>query len=1002
MTKVWDKPITADTDWGGDASTGGLPVSGRIVQEFIKDTLASIASAIKTDEQLEDLIKSYLDEKGITSDEGFVTLATEQIIKAVKDFEKGLKINGSPLIEYDAEKDALFLPTNLVVRGAITMFGDKGTTVPSIWASFPYDNETIKFNETTGKFYAVGGGSGGLDIDGVRDIIEGYDYVTIEDVDDKLKLYVDKTYVEDYFVSRTIAQDIKVRHDFTDGLKIDGLPMYKSKEDTIFLDANLVLRGSLTMFGVNTTTSPSIFASIPIDGKTIGRNEQGELYVIGGTGGGVADSVAWSNITGKPDWIGANKPSYSYSEITGTPDLTIYATQSSVDAISTKLNDFLEGEDADTIINKWKELESVLSGLKESDNLATILSGKADTAELERYILKDKAQSISAIHNFTNGLLIGDLPIKKSQDKTIYIDGNLVVSGAMTMFGKDSTTFPTIWANIPFNPDHMSWDGSQWSVVGGGGASVTKDSVINALGYTPYNATNPAGYITSSVNGPISASAYKLNVYTSDTGIYRGSYYTSALSNNDIAVIGGRTAIISNVSIGGWEASAKLHVHGDAKVEGTIYAGDNNGTIIRNANSNWIIGEPSLDGNIQIGTTSFAKARSLNNYHGSLSLTAEGGVEAQLAHLNSNPTLGSLDTNGVMRLTTKNGWGLYSWIRNTGRGYIQVGTDSRYGSTHKGYDLILQVLGGNIAIGGETAEEKLHVYGNVKANSFVGDIVCSTISNVNTMNVGQSFDLSHPTNGKQITLHPSFTVFAYENPIKGIPTYLDGLNVYIRTGANHTYTHTFKSNGDADFSNNIYAKRYFANEGFVLANTGVDYCGLIAGSTISSSGNAKDIWLYNSTADIKVYTPYTFAVIGGNVAVGGTTASEKLHVYGNLLTTGTITFFSQASLKNIINREGLSLDELAKIRPARFKWKDGRDDRVHVGVVADEIVDILPEVVYFTGEEKTMTVDYASKASFIATSLIAPVVNHEEEIKQLKKRVTTLENENKKLKQLIA
>ena len=39
MAKVYDEPITEKTDWGGDASTGNLPVSGRRVQEFIKSQL---------------------------------------------------------------------------------------------------------------------------------------------------------------------------------------------------------------------------------------------------------------------------------------------------------------------------------------------------------------------------------------------------------------------------------------------------------------------------------------------------------------------------------------------------------------------------------------------------------------------------------------------------------------------------------------------------------------------------------------------------------------------------------------------------------------------------------------------------------------------------------------------------------------------------------------------------------------------------------------------------
>lgn len=38
--KVYDERITASVDWGGDESTGGLPVAGRRVQEFIKEQLS--------------------------------------------------------------------------------------------------------------------------------------------------------------------------------------------------------------------------------------------------------------------------------------------------------------------------------------------------------------------------------------------------------------------------------------------------------------------------------------------------------------------------------------------------------------------------------------------------------------------------------------------------------------------------------------------------------------------------------------------------------------------------------------------------------------------------------------------------------------------------------------------------------------------------------------------------------------------------------------------------
>ena len=43
--KIYDKKIDKNTDWGGDASTGNLPVAGGRVQEFVKTTLNKKAGA---------------------------------------------------------------------------------------------------------------------------------------------------------------------------------------------------------------------------------------------------------------------------------------------------------------------------------------------------------------------------------------------------------------------------------------------------------------------------------------------------------------------------------------------------------------------------------------------------------------------------------------------------------------------------------------------------------------------------------------------------------------------------------------------------------------------------------------------------------------------------------------------------------------------------------------------------------------------------------------------
>ena len=43
--KLFDGEIDNRTDWGGDETTGGLPVSGRAVQKFIKRSLAALEEA---------------------------------------------------------------------------------------------------------------------------------------------------------------------------------------------------------------------------------------------------------------------------------------------------------------------------------------------------------------------------------------------------------------------------------------------------------------------------------------------------------------------------------------------------------------------------------------------------------------------------------------------------------------------------------------------------------------------------------------------------------------------------------------------------------------------------------------------------------------------------------------------------------------------------------------------------------------------------------------------
>ena len=277
--------------------------------------------------------------------------------------------------------------------------------------------------------------------------------------------------------------------------------------------ANMGVQGGVTMFvkGDNVNI-PTIAEGLPFDGKTIWYNPSTkQIEVIGGTGGGTADAVAWNNIIGKPTWIGSTKPTYNYSEIQGTPDLSKYAlasdipslsgyaTQSWVEskgyalnseltALSTKVNDFLEGSDTDTIINKWLELEAFLSGLSESDNLATILGTKADKTYVDgNFVTLTTQQTISGEKNFTGGLKVNGSPIVyDATNKYWKLEGDLLVTGGVTMYSSDTEFTPStiMDAIVVDNVTIVKQDGKLVAVGGGSSGGGVADSVAwgNVLG----------------------------------------------------------------------------------------------------------------------------------------------------------------------------------------------------------------------------------------------------------------------------------------------------------------------------------------------------------------------------------------------------------------------------------------------------------------------------------------------------------------------------------------
>lgn len=227
----------------------------------------------------------------------------------------------------------------------------------------------------------------------------------------------------------------------------------------------------------------TITAAVKVDLRTIGKNENGELYVIGGTsgGGGVADSVAWGNVTGKPTTVGgygitdaytksetndiittalskpniqstlgisnwaleSAKPSYKFNEIGETPTtlsgygITDVYTKTEVnDTITAAFNDFASKVSNDGVVNTYKELiDYAATHGAEFTALVGVVNNKFDSANFT----KSNIQSTLGISNWalsTTSPFVDSGKITASTDLTTlktgigYTQGYTPVEGA--------------------------------------------------------------------------------------------------------------------------------------------------------------------------------------------------------------------------------------------------------------------------------------------------------------------------------------------------------------------------------------------------------------------------------------------------------------------------------------------------------------------------------------------------------------------------------------------
>lgn len=883
---------------------------------------------------------------------------------------------------------------NVLTEGGLTTYGLGEQKLGTIYDGLPIDNDTIYWEEVEGsrvlKAKGSGGGSTGLDETKLWNVLgtpgdQQIDYSHLRSAFSQFS---------NDFVTINTEQEITALKHFTAGLSVgESKKKIYEENGVVYIDADVAVTGAMTFYASAGRTVSTIMDAVTVDGITI-KKENNVLKAVSGAGSSFDENAMWSALSGSSD-NQINK-SHLTTALDGyaTRNWVIenYATKSELSAVSNKLNDFLEGSDTDNIINKWKELEAFLSGMAETDNLAEILETKADKKYVDStFVTLATKQTITGEKTFSSVLntaaikasgaitapslaasdwvTIAGIKLRKLEDGALMLEGNLALTGALTMYATGSQEFDTIYDGLPIDNDTIYWyeeDGSKvLKAKEGSGSNFDKSAMWNALAGETTEQINKS-HLTTALNGYATESWVSGKNYAVKATTLAGYGITDGV--NDVSVTGTGNAVT--------DASVKGHILTLTKGSTFSLSGH------KHAWADITSGKPTTLSGYGI-TDAYTMTESDNKYP-----TKTGSGASGTWGINVTGNAGT----ATKLQTTCNLWGhSFNGQQNisgdlTGVGKIKYNNGEyfdEYGNMHlptsleKNYWTIFNSNGAELI--------KVNGIGGIIGSAFRADNWYRSTGNTGWQN---------ETYGGGWYMQDSSYIRSYNNK-----------SIHIGSGSYITANGGYKVNNDANTSE-VWNCRYIVESLTVPAGNVRN----ILGWYDSSSSGYTTSYIIGSKREVGnnwgelMLGVYQYEGAKRSVAVymGLDGAGGRVYIGGNLLVTGGGTFYgSDIRYKSIMQQLNLSLMDIAEAPSFVYRWnKQGMNqNRLNLGGSAQYTQSVLPWAV----EEKDnfLSMDYATVAYTFAVHTARHLLTYEtrtdKKIKKLENRVKYLEKQLKKL-----
>ena len=498
-----------------------------------KELEAFLSGMAETD-NLAEILETKADKKYV--DSTFVTLATKQTITGEKTFSSvlntaAIKASGAITAPSLAVSDwvtiagiklrkledgALMLEGNLALTGGLTTYASDGVSFPSIYDGLPIDNDTIYWQEVDGSrvLKAREGSGSSFDKSAMWTALAGSttEQINKSHLTTALTGYATESWVsgKNYAVKATTLAGYGIT-DGVNAVSVTGTGNAVTAASISGHTLTLTKGATFNNYTHPTATATTITAA---NGKVLSAitvNNQGHVTSVSGKTLAAADipTLEISKISGLQDSLDAKLESSAYTAADVLAKLkTVDGSNSGLDA------DLLDGTHKTALFtalasSSATNISITVGGTTKS--IADLFANSAAKLETARTIwgqsfdgTKPVTGALTSVTDITgtgtftganlkatDSVYVNGIRLHKTADGVITLEGNLAVTGGVTMYAIDPVSVSTVMDGVVVDGTTIKKENGKLVAVGGGETgNVAWDNISGKPSVFPTNIVN--------------------------------------------------------------------------------------------------------------------------------------------------------------------------------------------------------------------------------------------------------------------------------------------------------------------------------------------------------------------------------------------------------------------------------------------------------------------------------------------------------------------------------